>query len=74
MSVETKQCSICVESPPYRQCLAVGADECAYVVSLKAALREALDGWDAWLDYEPGIRYRKAEERITELRKFLDDK
>lgn len=43
MSVETKQCSICIEAPPYRQCLARGADECAYLVSLQAALREALE-------------------------------
>src|SRR5258706_6023186 len=65
MSVETKQCSICVDAPPYWQCLAVGADECAYVVSLQAALREALDGWETERDqdYKPNSRIIERNDR-----------
>lgn len=38
-------------------------------LALQAALREALDGWEFWHgDIGP------QQERISELRKFLDDK
>ena len=74
MSIETKQCSICVDAPPYRNCPAWGTDECAFILALQAALREALDGWEESETWMGRHADDKSFPRIAELRKFLDDK
>ena len=60
MSIETKQCSFCIDAPPYRQCPAAGDDNCAYVISMQAALREAIARMAFYLSQAPGWKPDRA--------------